>query len=62
MHAGEVWRRVCAGAQTIARGDRWGVALAARRGRMPHTLMARPGRRSGGAVLTRCNSRGTLVA
>ena len=25
-------------------------------------LMARPGRRSGGAVLTRCNSRGTWLA
>ena len=62
MHAGEVWRRVCAGAQTIGWGDPWGVALAARPGRLPHTLMARPGRRSGGAVLTRCNSRGTWLA
>ena len=62
MHAGEVWRRVCAGAQTIARGDRWGVALAARRGRLPHTLMARPGGRSCGAVLTRCSARGTWLA
>ena len=56
MHVTQVWQRVRAGAYSSARGDRWGVALAAIRGRMPHTLMGRPRPwRSGGVVPTRCS-------
>lgn len=62
MRVTQVWRRVRAGACSLTLGYRSGVALAARRGRLPHTLMARLGRLSGGAVLTRFSPNGTLVA